>query len=114
MVEKQKREGKEKTEDVFLGGFDPDTIEEVGDMGIEEKATYLGRNTKTVLNLLQNIDYPNSLKYELDISKQSVLYHIGKLYYLDLIHLYNQREGRKYWKITDEGEAVLNVVNTPE
>jgi DNA-binding MarR family transcriptional regulator len=63
---------------------------------------------------LRKIDYASSIAKDLDIDKTTATYHIEKLVYLGLIQKYGDRPDRTLYKITEKGEMILDMVNTPE
>jgi len=93
--------------------FDPDTLaKRPENMSLEEKtaeSTY--DTTKKVLNRFQNIDYPASVADQLEVDQTTVRYHVEKLQYLGLLKLYSRRSDRTLYKITNEGEVVLDNLN---
>jgi len=93
--------------------FNPDTIDgNPKDMSFDQitaHTTY--KKTKQVLNQFQNIDYPASISDNLDLDEATVRYHIEKLQYLGLVKLYWRRSDRTLYKITKDGENVLENLN---
>ncbi|WEL23209.1 winged helix-turn-helix domain-containing protein [Candidatus Nanohalovita haloferacivicina] len=72
-----------------------------------------GKTTKQTLDLLQNQDHIGSMKDELDVAHQTVLYHVEKLQAEGLVENTGEEEGRTYYKITEKGRVVLDGMNVP-
>jgi DNA-binding transcriptional ArsR family regulator len=102
-------------ESMLSAGFDPDSIgEDVENLSINEKATYLNHTTRAVLGNFSKISYASSIASKLGKDGSTIRYHIDKLRYLGLIDFYRQTQDRKYYQLTDEGVAVKDKVIIPD
>lgn len=74
----------------------------------------VGRKQRKVLHKLQNEDYLNSVAKDMKMSFNGVKYHAQHLEELGLIQKTAETRGRQYWKITQKGEVILDMVNVPQ
>lgn len=108
-------EEQNKMESRFSAGFDPNSIgEDVDDLSINGKATYLNHTSRAVLGKFSKISYASSIANELGKDGSTIRYHIDKLRYLGLIDFYRETQDRKYFRLTDEGVAVKDQVIIPD
>jgi predicted transcriptional regulator len=82
--------------------------------GYSQVVRQLSRKQRIVLDKLQNEDYLNSIARDMRMSFNGVKYHAEKLEELDLIQKTGKAQGRQFWKITQKGEIILDMVNVPQ
>jgi predicted transcriptional regulator len=82
--------------------------------GYGQVVRQLSRKQRIVLDKLQNEDYLNSIARDMRMSFNGVKYHAEKLEELDLIQKTGKAQGRQFWKITQKGEIILDMVNVPQ
>jgi predicted transcriptional regulator len=73
----------------------------------------LGRKQRIVLDKLQNEDYLNSIAKDMRMSFNGIKYHAEELADLGLIQKTGRAQGRQFWKTTQKGEIILDMVNVP-
>jgi len=74
----------------------------------------ISRKQRIVLDKLQNEDYLNSIARDMMMSFNGIKYHAENLEELGLIQKTGKAQGRQYWKITQKGEVILDMVNVPD
>ncbi|MFB6200349.1 MAG: hypothetical protein ABEJ83_05685 [Candidatus Nanohaloarchaea archaeon] len=81
--------------------------------GYGQVVRQLSRKQRIVLDKLQNEDYLNSIARDMRMSFNGVKYHAEDLEDLGLIQKTGRVQGRQFWKTTQKGEIILDMVNIP-
>lgn len=86
------------------------------DLNLEEiRRKVGGRTTRQIMLKLQNQDYAYSIATDLLISVQTFNYHLEeKLLPYGLVEETGTEDDRKYYKLTEKGEIVLEGLNKPD
>ena len=82
--------------------------------GYAQVVRQISRKQRIVLDKLQNEDYLNSIARDMMMSFNGIKYHAESLEKLGLVQRTAKAKGRQYWKITQKGEIILDMVNVPD